>query len=78
MLICTMQLHGQTVEWMGITSVGRVSGFRDMKTGKQNIFPSGFINSFPRLISKTPNPCRVGEQELQYHSLTWETATVNY
>ena len=78
MLICTMQLHGQTVqEWMGLPPrPGRVSGFRHENVENKTFSQKRIYLTLSTFNIENLTPA-VGEQELQYHSLTWETATVN-
>ena len=78
MLICTMQLHGQTVrEWMGLPPVPvEFPAFGDMKNVENKIFSQADLLTLSTFNIENLTPA-VGEQELQYHSLTWETATVN-
>ena len=78
MLICTMQLHGQTVrEWMGLPPVPvEFPAFGDMKNVENKTFSQADLLTLSTFNIENLTPA-VGEQELQYHSLTWETATVN-
>ena len=78
MLICTMQLHGQTVrEWMGLPPVPvKFPAFGDMKNVENKTFSQADLLTLSTFNIENLTPA-VGEQELQYHSLTWETATVN-
>ena len=78
MLICTMQLHGQTVrEWMGLPPVPvEFPAFGDMKNVENKTFSQADLLTLSTFNIENLTPA-VGEQELQYHSLTWESATVN-
>ncbi len=61
----------------GITSrPGRVSGFRGHEKRGNKIFSQADLLTLSTFNIENLTPA-VGEQELQYHSLTWETATVN-
>lgn len=78
MLVCTMQLHGQTVrEWMGLPPVPvEFPAFGDMKNVENKTFSQADLLTLSTFNIENLTPA-VGEQELQYHSLTWETTTVN-
>ena len=73
-----MQLHGQTVrEWMGLPPVPvEFPAFGDMKNVENKTFSQADLLTLSTFNIENLTPA-VGEQELQYHSLTWETATVN-
>ena len=73
-----MQLHGQSVrEWMGLPPVPvEFPAFGDMKNVENKTFSQADLLTLSTFNIENLTPA-VGEQELQYHSLTWETATVN-
>lgn len=73
-----MQLHGQTVkEWMGLPPVPvEFPAFGDMKNVENKTFSQADLLTLSTFNIENLTPA-VGEQELQYHSLTWESATVN-
>ena len=75
MLICTIQLQGQTVrEWMGLPSVPvEFPAFGDMKNVENKTFSQADLLTLSTFNIENFTPA-VGERELQYHSLVWETA----
>lgn len=77
-LICTMQLHGQTVkEWMGLPPVPvEFPAFGNMRNVENKTFSQADLLTLSTFNIDNLTPA-VGEQELQYHSLTWEVSTMN-
>ena len=77
-LICTMQLHGQTVkEWMGLPPAPvEFPAFVNMRNVENKTFSQADLLTLSTFNIDNLTPA-VGEQELRYHSLTWELSTMN-
>ena len=77
LFVCTIQLNGQTVkEWMGLPPVPvEFPAFGNVKNVENKTFSQADLLTLSTFNIENFTPS-VGSRELQYHSLTWETANV--
>ena len=78
MIVCSIQLQAQTIgKWMGLPPVPvEMPAFGDMKNVEGKTFTSAQLLTSSVFNIENFNP-KVDSRELQFHSLTWQEASVS-